>query len=336
MTDFSQEPQTLVKVANQAIDRGLAFIDAHVSEEGLWLHNWFDIDRPEARRVDPTPFVGALGSLSLHGIADPRAEAIVARTKLYTAATMEPLGIWRYWPHLPPDADTTSICNLVLGFHPMLLGGWYEQVLLRHRSPEGLFHTWLENAPVNDADPVLNANVVACLGDTPGTRKAQCWLKRIIGDGTDANEMRYYWDVMDLYSAILRAHHLHPPVFAGILPIIADRIASRRRADGAYGDGLRTCLAVTTLRQLGKSLRGAWAAVTLEHLLGLQMPDGGWPDSWQASGPRWPEPRLYVFSSRTYDTANCIEAISDLLDGCEDVQAGRRTGIRAIANPFSE
>ena len=313
MMDSSQPRSTLAEAADRAIDRGLEFLSRGVNAEGRWLCDWFDIDRPDARRVDPNPFVGALGSLSLQGIADPRAEAIVARTKRYTAATVETPGVWRYWPHLPPDADSTCICNLAVGFHPMLLGGWYEKVLLGHRSPAGLFHTWLENAPVNDADAITNANVVACLGDTPGTREAQRWLERIIRDGTDANEIHYYWDVMDLYSAVLRAHRLHPPVFATILPVIADRVGARRGPDGAYGDGLRTCLAVTTLRQLGVPLHGAEAAATLEHLLGLQMPDGGWPDSWQASGPRWPEPRLYVFSSRTYDTANCIEAISDLI-----------------------
>ena len=313
MTDFPQPLSELAEAAEEALDRGLDFLSGGVSEEGRWRCDWFDIDRPDARRDDPNPFVGALGSLSLQGVADPRAEAIVARTKRYTAATVERPGVWRYWPHLPPDADSTSICNLAVGLHPMLLGGWYEQVLLRHRSPEGLFHTWLENAPVNDADAITNANVVACLGDTPRTRETQRWLERIIGDGTDADEIHYYWDVMDLYSAVVRAHRLHPPVFAGILPVIAERIRSRRQPHGAYGDGLRTCLAVTTLCQLEAPLQGAEAAATLKHLLGLQMPDGGWPDSWQASGPRWPEPRLYVFSSRTYDTVNCIEAISDLL-----------------------
>jgi len=313
MTDLPQPLLELADAAGQAIDRGLEFLSAGVSEEGRWRCEWFKVERPDDRRVDTNPFVGALGSLSLHGVADPRAEAIIARTKRYSAATVERPGVWRYWPHMTPDADSTSICNLAVGFHPMLLGGWYEQVLMGHRTPEGLFHTWLENAPVNDADAVVNANVVACLGDTPGTREAQRWLERIIRDGTDAEEIHHYWDVMDLYSAVARAHRLHPTVFAGILPVIADRIVSRRGADGAYGDGLRTCLAVTTLCQLGAPLQGASAAATLERLLGLQLPDGGWPDSWQASGPRWPEPRLYVFSSRAFDTANCIEAISDLL-----------------------
>ena len=313
MTDLPQPLSALAHAGGRAIDRGLEFLSAGVSAQGRWFCDKFKIDRPDDRRVDVTPFVGALGSLSLHGVADPRAEAIIARTQRYTAAAMEPPGVWRYWPHLSPDADSTSICNLAVGFHPMLLAGWYERVLLRHRSPEGLFHTWLRNAPVNDADAVVNANVVACLGDTPGTRAAQRWLERIIRDGTDAAEIHYYWDVMDLYSAVARAHRLHPPVFAGILPVIADRIGSRRGAYGAYGDGLRTCLAVTTLCRLGAPLQGPEAAATLARLLDLQMPDGGWPDSWLSSGPYWPDPRLYAFTSRAYDSANCIEAISDLL-----------------------
>ena len=313
MTDASERLKELTGAADRALDQGLEFLNRSVTEEGCWHCEWFRVDHPDDRRVEANPFVGALGSLSLHGAADPRAEAIVARTKRYTAAAVERPGIWRYWPSLPPDADSTSICNLAVGFHPMLLGGWYEQVLLGHRTPEGLFHTWLSNALVNDADAIVNANVVACLGDTPDTRAAQRWIERIVRDGTDASNIYNYWDVMDLYRAIARAHRLHPSVFASIVPVVADRIGSRRGADGAYGDGLRTSLAVTTSHQLGAPLEGAEAADTLEHLLGLQMPDGGWSDSWLASGPAWPEPRLYAFSSRAYDTANCIEAIRDLL-----------------------
>lgn len=313
MTPLQCPRSEAVAAANQAIDRGLAFLDGAVSREGLWLCHYFDIDRPDVKRVDVNPFVGALGSLSLLDIADPRADAVVARTKRHAAATMERQGLWRYWPTLPPDADSTSICNIVIGFHPLLLGGWHERVLLRHRSAAGLFHTWLEDAPVNDADAITNTNVVACLGDTAGTRAAQRWVEQIIRDGTDAGEIHYYWDTLDLYNAVARAHRLHPSAFAGILPVIVDRIRARRRADGAYGDGLRTSLAATTLRWMGAPLQGAEALETLQHLLGLQMADGGWPDSWQASGPRWPDPRFYVFSSRAYDTSCCVEAIDGLL-----------------------
>ena len=286
MTDFPQPLSELAEAAEGALDRGLEFLGGAVSREGCWRCEWFRTEQPDDRRPETNPFVGALGSLSLHGVADPRAAAILARTKRYTAATMERPGVWRYWPSLPPDADSTSVCNLAVGLHPMLLSGWYERVLLQHRTPEGLFHTWLANKPVNDADAVVNANVVACLGDTPDTRRAQRWLERLICDGTDAGEIYNYWDVMDLYRAVVRAHRLHPTVFAGILPVIADRIAARRGADGAYGDGLRTSLAVTALRGLGAPLQGVSAAATLDHLLGLQMPDGGWPDSWLASGAR--------------------------------------------------
>ena len=313
MTDAVQPLKELMEAADRALDRGLGFLDGSVDEEAGWRCEWFRVDHPDDRRVDPNPFVGALGSLSLQGVADPRAEAIVARTKRHTAATMERPGIWRYWRDLPPDADSTSICNIAVGFHPMLFGGWYEQVLLGNRTAEGLFHTWLNNAPVNDADAIVNANVVACLGDTPATKAAQRWIEGIVRDGTDASNVHYYWDVLDLYRAVARARRLHPSVFAGIVPAVIDRIRLRRGADGTYGDVLRTSLAVTALHELDAPLEGVEAAATLRHLLGAQMPDGGWPDSWLSSGPAWPEPRLYAFSSRAYDTANSIEAIRALL-----------------------
>ena len=91
-------------------------------------------------------------------------------------------------------------------------------------------------------------------------------------------------------------------------------IAARRGADGAYGDGLRTSLAVTALRGLGAPLQGVFGSC---HARSPARPaDAGRGLAGLVAGvgaPAWPEPRQYAFTSRAYDTANCIEAIGDLL-----------------------
>ena len=305
--------QDLVDDARQAVDKGLDYLDRGVDKEGLWPCHYHYISQPDSRHVDVNPFVGALASLALRHVDDERAQAVVQRIKRYTLRAMEDYGVWRYWPHLPPDADTTSVCNLSVGFHPAFLNGWHQSQLLRHRGERGLFHTWLDNRQVNDADAIVNASVIACLGDNSGTKAAQAWLENIIRAGTEAEDIHYYWDTIDLYNTIARAHRNHASVFTDILPIVVGRIRERRRRDGSYGDVLRTALATSTYYQLGQSLSIAQRYETIRNLLDRQLADGSWPASPQASGPFWPDERALVFSSPSFDAACSIEALTYLL-----------------------
>lgn len=258
---------------------------------------------------DVNPFVGALGALSIRDLGHPLAQSIVERTRAYTISRMHPTGLWRYWPTLELDADSSSICNLLVGPHAVLVSGWYKKILLLHRNDEGLFHTWLAEQDTNDADAVVNANVVTCLGNIPETQSAQRWLERLIRSGEEANEIHYYMDAMELYNAITRAHRVHGSMFENILPSMKTRIANRRAEDGSYGDGLRTALAVSTLAQLGSPLSGRAAHRTIENLVDRQQEDGGWPDCSLSCGPFWPMERAFEFMSRAFDTAACLQAL---------------------------
>lgn len=316
------EDQWKTGVSNRvrdAIDRAFLFLDESVNEQGVWLGHYANVDDPIATRaLDANPFVAALGSLSIEKVKHPLVNDIVNRSRAYVITKMLSTGIWRYWPTLPPDADSTSICNVFVGFHPVLFKEWFKLTLLAYRNKQGLFNTWLTDLPTNDPDAVVNANVIACLGDISETQSAQAWLEKIIQEGTDVPEIHYYWDSLDLYRAIVRTHCLRKTVFEGILETVGERVRARRNNDGSYGDGLRTCLAVTTLADLRKPLSECDAQVTISRLLDLQMDDGGWPESPHASGPFWPQPRRLAYMSRAFDTAACIEALSQLAASAED------------------
>ena len=303
-----------VETVKTAIERGLLRLNCLVSDDGTWLCHRHGISNPGDRRIEQNTFVGALGSLSLQSLDHPVASDIRKRSRLRILRTKEPLGLWRYWRELPPDADSTSICNIALGPHPALLGGWYEERLLRHRNEQGLFQTWLRDGEQNDADAVVNANVLACLGDTKGTRPAQRWLNRIVQESTECAEIHYYWDSIDLFSAMARARQYCSALFTEAVPRIVRRLQKLHNCDGSYGDGLRTAMAVTALRRLGTPLTPEESELTARYLLDLQDEDGGWPESPLSSGPEWPKPRAFVFTSLAFEIACCVEAMTVLAD----------------------
>ncbi len=298
----------------QAIDRGLDRLDQLVSAEGVWLCHLSRLDDLSQSRIEENAFVSALGSFSLRQISDARAAAIDRRSLSYVLRTMLPKGLWRYWDELPPDSDITSLCQAALGPHPQLVffASWCKPTLLQHRSAEGLFHVWLYNGEFNDTDAVVNANVTAYLGDIEETRAAHDWLCRIVCEGKEREEIHYYWDSIDLFSAMARAHLRYPTLYAEILPVIVERIQGCRKADGSYGDGLRTAMAVSTLHQLGAPLSSDQADTTARHLLSLQQENGGWPASPHFSGPGWPRPRMFLVTSPALEIACCLEALTHL------------------------
>ena len=161
-------------------------------------------------------------------------------------------GIWKYWSSLPPDADDTAIGSLAVGLHPWLLVGRNVELLLRHRNDDGLFLTWFEGrTPDNDVDSVVNANVVAYLGNDANTRPTQEWLTSLVEGGGDLSKTTtYYKEDVELYSALVRASEYGRPAFAGLRPKLAAMIGNVRTEEGAYGDQLRTAQALDALATL--------------------------------------------------------------------------------------
>ena len=311
MSAMPKKAGTIASRIRLAIDRGLAFLDTTVSPKGAWECHYYALANPVVRMPDTNPFVGALGSLKLAGLVHPRAAAILSRTRRHIAETMEFPGVWRYWPDLPPDVDTTSICSLALGFHPWLLAGWNRERLTRNCHSSGRLHTWLSDRPIDslDADAIVNANALAYLGQTDATRPVRNWLVSLVRTGNEREAIHYYWDTLDLYTAMAQAHHIQTPLFSDVLPLIAARIRARRENDGSYGDLLRTASALLSLDSLGCAPSGDDLAATADRLLTRQQADGGWPACPLSSGPLWPHERRFAFLSRSYDSACCVAAL---------------------------
>ena len=299
-----------------ALDRGLTFLEASVRADGAWESHIYDnLElRGAPGATDYAPFVAGLGVLSLEASGEPRARALGARSAEFLVRSMSYPGTWRYWPHLPPDLDSLSVCSLAISWHPWVLAGHNLQLLPAARDQRGRFRTWLA-APEerNPPDSVVNANLVAYLasqGRDDLGREAAAWLAELVREGAAQGASHYYPDVIDLYDAVTRARDYGVPAFQALGTALVERIGARRAADGGYGDTLRTARALSALQLLGAAPEGAALEATLERILSRQRADGGWPEHcfWQGRLP--PEPPRDGFGSAMLDTASCIEALA--------------------------
>ena len=302
-----------LRSVREAVALGLRFLQDAVDADGAWpVRRYANRELTGPGSAESPPFVAGLGLLALRECDDPVAGLLRGRTRTYLHACMEYPGVWRYWPRLPPDVDDTAICSLAATPHLWLLLARNVELLVSCRDRAGRFRTWMAgpdhvNSALNPADSVVNANVVAYLGDRPETRATQRWLATLVADGSERDlALRYYPYPIDLYVALARARSLAPPVFARLRPALTARILSCRQPEGGFGDVMRTAQALTALHRLRAADRVQVVRPALDPLLAAQRADGGWPECLAWLG----QPGTTLgFGSEALTTACCVEAL---------------------------
>ena len=316
--------EALAEAGRESIRLGLVFLESTINEQGAWHCIRFNIANPEIpRHFERPPFVSALCVLALESSDEARAKAMCAATKAYLVDTMEYPGLWRYYRHLPQDLDSTSLCSLVIGTHPWILLGRNVPRILANRDKEGRFMTWvLEEDEPNvvatfriEADPVVNANVIAYLGDHAETRAAQRWLEALITEGSLEGSSKWYPDTVTIYHAVTRAMIRARPALDRLRPILADRILGLRDDNGEFGDVLQTAQALSALYNIG-SLERIDAKRQAERFIGSQREDGSWPEllAFGDQSLKWGAFGQIGHGSEAVTSAFCIEALERLVE----------------------
>ena len=313
---------TVVEAARESIDRGLDFLESTIDENGAWHCIRFNVADPDIpRHFERPPFVSALCALALERCQDARAKAMCAATRTYLAETIEYPGFWRYYLHLPQDLDSTTLCSLVAANHPWILLRRNVPQMLANRDDEGRFMTWVLDedepnvvAPFRiEADPVVNANAIAYLGDCPATRDAQRWLAALINEGRLEGSSKWYPDTVAISYAIARAMVRAQPALDEIRPALAEGILDLRGDNGDFGNILQTAQAVSALDNIG-CLDRIDAKQAVEALIGSQRDDGSWPEllAFGDQTLKWGKFGQIGHGSETITSAFCIEALERL------------------------
>ena len=313
---------TLARAAREGIRRGLAFLESVIDENGAWHCIRFNVADPEIpRHFERPPFVSALCALALESSDEPQARAICTATKAYLIDTIEYPGLWRYYRHLPPDLDSTTLCSLVVGTHPWIWLGRNVPGILANRDEEGRFMTWVLAKDEPDvvsrfrieADPVVNANVLAYLGDHPGTRDARRWLEALVTEGSLEGSSKWYPDTVTICHAITRAMIRAGPALDSLRSILADRILGLRDEKGGFVNVLQSAQAVSALYNIG-SLERIDVKREAERLMSSQRGDGSWPEllAFGDQSLKWGVAGQIGHGSEAVTSAFCIEALERL------------------------
>ncbi len=322
--------ERLRQAARAAVERGLDFLESVVAPDGWPCWRYDSTRLVGARHREYPPFAAGLGLLALDVCHHPRARALVARTRDFLRSCMQYPGIWSYLPDLPPAVDDTAICALAVGPHPWLrmgrLWGRNLDVILSHRDGDGRFVAWMpgEDWPPgldNEVDAVVNANVLAYMGDHAETQAAQRWIETVVAERREAEASPYYIEPVDLHFALARASRFRDGILGELRPTLASRILERLGADGGFGDPMRTAQALSAVDMLAFDLDEAVLAAVLERLIEAQRRDGSWRPclAWKEP-PGWAdwvaanEDPLHArpprgFASEAMTTAFCIEAM---------------------------
>ena len=320
-------PEALVTAGRESIRRGLAFLASAVNENGAWHCIRFNVADPDIpRHFERPPFISAFCVLALESCAEAQARAICTATRKYLVDTMEYPGLWRYYRHLPQDLDSTALCSLVLATqpsHPLILLGRNVPQMLANRDEKGLFMTWVlaEGEPEVvsrfriEADPVVNANVIAYLGDRPETRNAQAWLEASIAEGNLEGSSKWYPEVVSVYYATSRTTIRAQPALDRLRPVLADRILGLRDEQGDFGNILQTAQAVSALYNVGR-LERTVAKHELEKFIDWQHEDGSWPEllAFGDQSLKWGSIGQLGHGSESVTSAFCIEAMGRLVE----------------------
>jgi len=317
-------PEALAAAGRASIRRGLAFMESTLDENGAWHCIRYNVANPDVpRHFERPPFVSALCALALESCDEARAKAMCRATRAYLVDTMEYPGFWRYYRHLPQDLDSTTLCSLVIRTHPWMLLGRNVAGILANRDKKGRFMTWVlaEDEPGVvatfrvEADPVVNANVIAYLGDHTETRGAQRWLEALITEGDLEGSSKWYPDTVAICYAIARAMVRVQPALDRLRSMVADRVLGLRDEQGEFGNILQTAQAVSALYNIGR-LDSIDARRQVERLMDSQRDDGCWPEllAFGDQSLKWGAVGQIGHGSEALTSAFCVEALGRLVE----------------------
>ncbi len=322
VTPGGESDEAVLQACRASIRRGLEFLESTIDEKGAWHCIRFNVADPNIpRHFEKPPFISAYCVLALEYCKEARARAICDAARAYIANTIEYPGLWRYYRHLPLDLDSTALCSLVIETHPWMLLKRNIQQILANRDADGRFTTWVLTEDEPDvvsrfrieADPVVNANVIAYLGDRPETRDAQRWLKALVTGGNLEDSSKWYPDEVAIYYAIARAMQRARPALDSLGPALSDRVLGLRDGSGDFGNILLTAQAVSVLHEAG-SLDRIDVMRQVDRLLSTQREDGSWPEllAFGDQSLKWGAVGQIGHGSESVTSTFCIEALERL------------------------
>lgn len=269
---------------------------------------------------------------------------LLNKTYSYIRQHQHRSGLWNhftpkssFYSANPHDIDSTAMALSVLA-QTNIPHRVPQQLIQRHRHPNGLFYTFFTfrkqwNAsllywwvcarellsPIKsvlfwnrveanryDIDAVVNANVLYYLGPNSSTKPVLDWILRGIQNNQEAQMDKWYTEPVVIYYFVTRCIERGFTDILTLKDTLLQKIQACINHQGAVNENpLHTALALNSLLDLG--YKGPELASMANYLVKAQMPDGAWEKRvlyW--GGPK----QLTGWGSECLTTAICVEALS--------------------------
>lgn len=254
-------------------------------------------------------FITTFVLYALQFVENMHRDVIINKGVQFLLDEMEPSGWWRFTTtnrHLAyvqgelqivtpfsilPDLDDTSCASFCLQMNNKIPSpGLNKQLFFDNQNEEGLFQTWLMDAPPyrencrgqkqlgiigNDICPGVQCNILLYLGDIPETKAASQYLVNLVQSKSDPIDSLYYENELVLYYIYSRAY------FNGVTSLkegrdaVIEKTLSYSKKDGSFGNPLETALALCSLFNLG--WQNGDLNATVDFFMETQNSDYSWP-----------------------------------------------------------
>jgi squalene cyclase len=308
---------------SNAEKKGIDFLAASQQDGGAFItYEWRTL-YPDRKRTIDTPFTVSQVLYSLTFCADNSiARGVREPAAAYLVRQREGPGVWRYQgrtDRVPPDVDDTSLAWAALKRDGKSIASDALNAVRASRNADGLFNTWIgdpstwTHIDTRDIDAVVNLNALLFFGLAHENFDAVCTylLSQVENDGFRRGSI-YYPSPLAFTFALSRAYaDGGVDCLKKVVPKIRGATLALQEKDGGWGTDYETALGLLTLLNLGE--RGAPLDRAITLLVSRQMSDGGWALSTVYTGANTWVGGRYIYGSRDFTTALCVEALAKYL-----------------------
>lgn len=309
----------LARASAKAEKEGIEFLAANQKDSGGFdTYEWREL-YPDKKRIINSPFAVSQISLSLTACGnDPVARRIRERAAAYLIEEKNEPGIWRHQgkrDRVPPDVEDTALAWLALKRMGETIPPEPVAIVRASRNEAGLFNTWIGErstwAHIDsvDIDNVININTLWFLQENGEKMDNVCdYVSKLVENGEFQRGSLYYPSPWAFTYALSRARAGNVQCLDKAASKIREITLSHQQGDGGWGDDYETALALLTLLNLKE--KGDRVERAIKFLVSRQDSDGGWKSYAIYTGaPRMGAGR-FVYGSRPYVTALCVEALA--------------------------
>jgi 4-hydroxybenzoate polyprenyltransferase len=163
--------------------------------------------------------------------------------------------------------------------------------------------TEVDIVPIDDVDPIVNANAILFLGEGEITKAAIEYLIRVFPEAREGEFSLYYRDKLILAYMIARAFRHSAPSLGVLKDPILSYLDARARSGELFQDALSAAMAASILITFDDY--GSLLDALVDIILRLQGEDGSWKQHAFYTGVPG-----YWWGSRELTTGFCVEALA--------------------------